>query len=235
MDDSALDGVTNANPARRTDYLVPDAAGCAARQPGHLHPQSRATESLKGNEAAAGIMVTAARGLNRELRSRRKMDVPDLQAVPTPRLPERLQPRVDMRDFARLLDALDRRAAYPGYPRVALARERALVQSTDRAMRVQRSRRSHPCLSQFLMETGLRASECSRLNDQVSRSRDSPPAPAWMPAWRARPTPGAEESSQQTAPGRWPGCELKRSEIGGGLARGKRLAPPQPRLNLYVR
>lgn len=99
-------------------------------------------------------MVTAARGLNRELRSRRKMDVPDLQAVPTPRLPERLQPRVDMRDFARLLDALDRRAAYPGYPRVALARERALVQSTDRAMRVQRSRRSHPCLSQFLMETG---------------------------------------------------------------------------------
>lgn len=97
----------------------------------------------KGNEGAARTMVIAARGFSRYLR-KRGLKVADLCGVEAPRQPERLQPRVRAHDFARLEAALDRRAAFSRYPRFQLARDHAL--------------------NQFLMETGLRALEVSRMD-----------------------------------------------------------------------
>jgi integrase/recombinase XerD len=120
--------------AAAVDYMAEGARSLEADEP----------TRTKGNEGGARIMVIAARGMVKALRKSGNVSVCDLSSVETPRVPERLQPRVDLADYARLCEALARRAAYPRYPRYLLARDSALVL--------------------FLFETGLRASEASRLN-----------------------------------------------------------------------
>jgi site-specific recombinase XerC len=107
-----------------------------------LHRGKPSSQS-KGYEASARLMVTAVRGLLAELR-KRGATVQDISSVATPRVPRRLQPRVDLVAFGELEQALDRRAAYSRFPRFELARDRALVQ--------------------VLFETGLRSIEASRLD-----------------------------------------------------------------------
>jgi integrase/recombinase XerD len=123
--------------------LVLDAA-VESMQRGQRALASDEPTRSKGNEASARLLVVATRGLLKELRKGRGLDVVDLAPITAPHVPERLQPRVDLRAFRKLEVALDRRAAYMRFPRFDLARDRALVQ--------------------FLFETGLRAIEVSRLN-----------------------------------------------------------------------
>lgn len=106
--------------------------------------RGRPTRS-KGNEASANLLVCATRGLFVALHKARGIaGLADLNSVALPRIPQRLQPRVHVEDFVLLDEALQARSVTARDSRFLLARDAALVL--------------------FLFETGLRASEASRLN-----------------------------------------------------------------------
>jgi integrase len=134
---------------QRAEDLTPDLLRAAvaetlaegSRKLARLGP---ARAHTKGNQGVARLMVTAARGLSVELRAKRRLHVDDFRTVDVPRMPERIQPRVDGYDFVELEHALSQRRRSSAYQRFVLARDAALVQ--------------------FLFETGLRSSEASRLD-----------------------------------------------------------------------
>lgn len=125
--------------AAAADFMAEGAAAVARAAEDH-----RFTTRSKGNEAAASLMVIATRGMVVALRKKRGLIVADLSAVDAPRVPKRLQPRVQPDDFLKLEAAVLRRAGNPRHTGFELARDRALIL--------------------FLYETGLRALEASRLN-----------------------------------------------------------------------
>ena len=110
------------------DVLRQAAVSLMAEGQRAISNEDYATRS-KGNEGAARIMVTAARGLARALRETRGLHVPDLASVTAPRVPERLQPRVALDDFARMQHALAARRGYRRFSRFVLARDSARVPS----------------------------------------------------------------------------------------------------------
>jgi len=124
----------------RLEQLSPDLLRRAAAM---LMAQPPRDWRSKGNQGAARIMVIAAKGMCRALHKDGCPDVPDLRSVATPRVPERLQPRLTFQEFLTIESFLI--DPWPG-------RWSAFVHARDRALIL------------FLFETGLRSIEVSRLD-----------------------------------------------------------------------
>jgi site-specific recombinase XerC len=146
-----LEAFARALGCTRVDQLTPDVVRAAVGRVLELgHGAPTALDLLgrkrggvsKGGEGLARIMVTAARSLARAL-SAEGHQVPDLGPLKNLPQVERVQPRLTPAEFTALVEALQRRDAYAGFPRFELARDRALVH--------------------LLIEAGLRASECCGL------------------------------------------------------------------------
>jgi site-specific recombinase XerC len=139
---AAVQGITSAE--QLTEDLVRAAAVDLMRR--GARRVARGDASSKGNEGAAKLLVVATRGLCRALARARGLQVPDLRSVQSPRIPERLQPRVLPEDFVSLDRTVQARRGTWRMTPFRIARDAALIQ--------------------LLYETGLRAFEASRLDVQ---------------------------------------------------------------------
>ncbi len=99
----------------------------------------------KGGEVMAALMVTATRTMVRRLHEEfPDLPLPDLSMVKAPRIPHRIQPRLQDDEYVRLEAALKMRLLRDRVPRFLIARDMAILT--------------------VLGNTGLRAAECCGLD-----------------------------------------------------------------------
>ena len=99
----------------------------------------------KGGEVMAALMVTATRTMVRRLHEEfPDLPLPDLSGVRAPRVPHRIQPRLQDDEYVRLEAALKMRLLRDRVPRFLIARDMAILT--------------------VLGNTGLRAAECCGLD-----------------------------------------------------------------------
>lgn len=107
----------------------------------------RVTRSMnwRGGEGMGSVMISATRTMVRRLGEEYPdLPLPDLSMVKAPRIPQRIQPRLEEGEFGRLEAALRMRLLRDRVPRFLIARDLAIL-----------------CL---LGNTGLRAAECCDLD-----------------------------------------------------------------------
>lgn len=109
-----------------------------------MDPRRAHANNYLGGEAAARLVVVAARELARWLLAEGVSSVSDLSRVGVPRVPERVQPRLTIEEFGRIESAITRRLLRSGEHRALVARDLALIY--------------------FFTDTGLRADEASSLD-----------------------------------------------------------------------
>lgn len=107
--------------------------------------ETGAATNWRGGEANAANIVKATRTMVRRLHDEYPdLPLPDLSMVKAPRVPERIQQRLEDGDYARLEAAVRMRLLRDHVPRFLIARDLALLE--------------------VLSNTGLRAAECCALN-----------------------------------------------------------------------
>ncbi len=115
------------------------AAAASAMDPSNHAP------NWKGGEAMAVIVVAATRTMCRRLHEEYpELSLPDLSVIHAPRIPQRIQPRLEPGEFAKLEAAIKMRLLRDRVPRFLIARDLALLE--------------------VLANTGLRAAECCGLD-----------------------------------------------------------------------
>jgi integrase len=136
-----LDAYARAHKRERLAELTPNLLRGAAA---HAMESGTAT-NWRGGEAQAVNVIKATRTMVRRLHDEYPdLPLPDLSMVKAPKIPDRIQPRLDDGDFARLEAAVRMRLLRERVPRFLIARDLALLL--------------------VLANTGLRAAECCGLN-----------------------------------------------------------------------
>lgn len=115
-------------------------AAAAAQMTGEDH-----AANFRGGEAMAAILIAASRTMVRTLHVEYpELSLPDLSVIRAPKVPERIQPRLQDGEYARLEAALRMRLLRDRVPRFLIARDMAILV--------------------MLANTGLRAAECCGLD-----------------------------------------------------------------------
>lgn len=127
----------------RLEDLTPNLLRAAAAA--QMQDHADRPTNWRGGEAMGAVMVAACRTMCRRLHEEYpELPLPDLSMVKAPRVPERIQPRLENDEFARLEAALRMRLLRDRVPRFLIARDLAILE--------------------VLANTGLRAAECCGLD-----------------------------------------------------------------------
>jgi site-specific recombinase XerC len=144
------DYATSANRQRLED-LTPNLlrAAAAAQMTGQSH-----ADNWRGGEVMAGAVIAATRTMIRRLHEEYPdLNLPDLSMVKAPKVPERIQARLQDGEFARLEAALRMRLLRERVPRFLVVRDMAILE--------------------LLANTGLRAAECCGLDVEDLNLREA--------------------------------------------------------------
>lgn len=140
-----LEAYAKANGRARVVDLTPNLLRAAAAA--EMNEQQRRPRALnwRGGEAMGSAMVSATRTMLRRLNEEfPELVLPDLSMVKTPKVPDRIQPRLEEGEYVRLESTLRLRLLRDRVPRFLIARDMAILA--------------------VLGNTGLRAAECCGLD-----------------------------------------------------------------------
>jgi integrase len=141
---SKLEAFAQTQKRPRLEQLTPNLLRGAAMAEMSTEPTTR-TASYKGGEVMAALVVTATRTMIRRLGEEfPDLPLPDLSMVKAPRIPKRIQTRLEEGEYVRLEAALRLRLLRDRVPRFLIARDMAILA--------------------VLGNTGLRAAECCGLD-----------------------------------------------------------------------